>query len=147
MVTSSTPMPTPAIKRQMSIARTELWHAMITVMTEYHSSAQVKIVAPAELVGEVAETDRADEQPGESDRGKGGLVRQPEQSRVARAENPAAHQPRRDIAGHQQVVQLEPATQRQQDDKLPDLPRGGQPIEPRGNRRGGWCCCRHDVPQ
>ena len=43
MVTSSTPMPTPAMNRQMSIHSTESPHAMITVMTEYHSRAQVKI--------------------------------------------------------------------------------------------------------
>ena len=41
MVTSSTPTPTPAMKRQRSMPNTEFWHAMMTVKIEYQSSAQV----------------------------------------------------------------------------------------------------------
>ena len=42
MVTSSTPMPMPAMKRHRSMPKPVVWNAMMTVATEYQSSEEVK---------------------------------------------------------------------------------------------------------
>ena len=44
MVTSSTPMPMPAMKRQRSTPNPEVWNAMIAVVIEYQISEKVKTV-------------------------------------------------------------------------------------------------------
>ena len=44
MVTSSMPMPMPAMKRHRSTAKPEVWNAMTAVVIEYQISEKVKTV-------------------------------------------------------------------------------------------------------
>ena len=44
IVTSSMPMPIPAIKRHRSTAKPEVWNAMIAVVIEYQINEKVKTV-------------------------------------------------------------------------------------------------------
>ena len=44
MVTSSTPMPMPAMNRHRSTPKPEVWNAMIAVVIEYQISEKVKTV-------------------------------------------------------------------------------------------------------
>ena len=43
IVTSSTPMPMPAMKRHRSMPKPVVWNAMISVLAQYQSSEKVKI--------------------------------------------------------------------------------------------------------
>ena len=44
IVTSSMPMPTPAMKRHRSTPKPEVWNAMIAVVIEYQINENVKTV-------------------------------------------------------------------------------------------------------
>src|ERR1035437_3690942 len=51
-------------------------------------------------------------------------------------------QPRRDVGGHHQVVELEASAQRHQQDQAPGRPGAGQGVETRGNGGRRHLCYR-----
>ena len=137
MVTSSTPMPSagdeaPQIDAQRRAARRH--HQRRNRIPQQREGEDG---AAAVAVGDVAEAERGDEQSGEGDGGERRLIGQAEKPLAAALEHARADQAGADIGGHQQVVQLETAADRQQHHQLPDGPRRRQAIQPRGDRRGG----------
>ena len=86
--------------------------------------------AAAEFVGEEAEEERADEQSGKGRGDKGADPGKAEKSLRCGCQQAAAVEARRDVAGEEEVVDLEPAAERQQDHQPPDIGRGGQGLQP-----------------
>ena len=58
-------------------------------------------------------------------------------------QQPGLDQAGDDVAGHEQVVELEHAAEREQGDQRPDRARGRQPVEPGEYRRGRVLACDH----
>jgi hypothetical protein len=83
-----------------------------------------------DAVGEETQEERADEQSGEGRRDKGADSGKAEKGLRGRGQKPAAVQPRRDIAGEEQIIDFETAAERQQNDEAPGIGRGGQAFEP-----------------
>lgn len=96
--------------------------------------------AAAKTVGEEAEEEGADEQAGEGCSDEGADAGEAEEGRCRRGEQSAAAEPRRDIAGQEQIVDLETAAEREQDNEPPDIRRRRHRLEPpRDLVRSGWC--------
>ena len=79
--------------------------------------------AAAEPVGEEAEEERSDEQSGKRRRNERADAGEAEERVAWWRSKLAAGQPRRDIAGQEQVVDLETAAKRQQDHEPPEITR------------------------
>jgi hypothetical protein len=100
---------------------------MIAVVIEYQTRRKGKDGAPSVMVGDVAEADRADEQPGEqgehegADAGHAKRAQNVEQAQRVGREVGRPVQARRDIGGEEQVVQLEAAAERDQRHQVPDV--------------------------
>ncbi len=96
--------------------------------------------AAAKTVGEEAEEEGADEQAGKGRGDEGADAGEAEEGRCRRREQSAAAQTRRDVAGQEQIVDLETAAEREQDDEPPDIGRPRHRLEPsRDLVRSGWC--------
>jgi len=97
--------------------------------------------AAAKAVGEKSARNSADKQAGEQRGDKARDTGRTEQAMGGRRQQPAFDETRRDIAGVEQVVEFEEEAEAQQDHEFPDGTRGGQAVEPRGNRAGIQHCC------
>ena len=91
--------------------------------------------AAAEAIGKGAEQGGPDEQTKKGRRGKRGLIGHAEGAVIAAGKDAVANEPRADIGGLEQVVQLEETAQRQQPDQPPQRGAGGQAVDARGDLR------------
>jgi hypothetical protein len=115
--------------------------------------------APSEPVGEKTQKEGADEQPGKGRRHKRADPRKTEKGLGRGGQQSAAGKARRDVAGKEQVIDLEPAAERQQDHQTPHIGRSWQAFEPPryfirpaapGAMRGSsvdFGCAHQDSPQ
>ena len=74
--------------------------------------------AAAEAVGEPAESERADEHPGEQRGDEAGEALQVEQALRGRLEQPGFEHAERDVGREEQIVELEPAAERKERDQF-----------------------------
>jgi hypothetical protein len=84
---------------------------------------------PSEPVGQEAQEERAGEQSGKGRGDEGANPRKAEKRLRGRGQQPRASESRCDVAGKEQVVDLETAAERQQDHQPPQIGRAGQAFE------------------
>ncbi len=89
--------------------------------------------AASEAIGEKATRNRADEKPRKKRGDKTRHTRRAEQAVRGRGQQPALDESWRDVAGVQQIIELEEKAEAQQHDELPDGARGRQTVESCGN--------------
>ena len=143
MVTSSTPMPMPAIMRHRQTPKPVVWNAMISVAAQYPSMEKVKIARRPYLSATKPNTKVPMNRPKKVEAtNSAGPEKMPTDDA---GQKPGLHQAGDDIAGHEQVVELEHAAERQQRDHQPDMACAGQPVEPRqdGGRAAFAPCIIH----
>ena len=103
--------------------------------------------APAEAIGGKAEQQRAEEETGEERRDEARDAAGAEQPRRGRRQDTLRHKARRDVAGEQEIVELEEAAEREQQHAPPQRGRHRQAIEPCSDQAGaqpifsGECRC------
>ena len=141
MVTSSTPMPMPQMKRHRFRLKASCWNAITSEAAAYHSSEPVKMTRRPSRSATKPNKGGADEQAEEEGGDKAGNAGGAEQARRGGGEDARFHQPRRDIGRQEQVVEFEEAAQRQQGHPPPEAARGGKRFQsgrygqPSGDRR------------
>jgi len=144
MVTSSIPMPMPAMNRHRSTPKPDDWNAMIAVVNRIPDQREGEDGASAVLVGNVAKEDGANKQAREqreherADASDANRSQHVEHAQRFRGEVTGLVQPGCDISGQEQVIKLEAAAKRDQCDQVPDVPGHRQPIEPCCKFRR-WC--------
>ncbi len=89
----------------------------------------MKIARRPKPVGEPAADQGADEQPREQGRHEARHAAGAEQPGRGRREDPGLHEARGDVAGEQQVVELEEEAEAEQRHEAPDRPRRRQAVE------------------
>ena len=117
---------------------------MTSEPSEYHSSAKVKIERRPKRSESQLNAMVPMNRPVNSAAMKLAKPSRSNRPCVVGLNRPPLEQPGRDIGGEEQIVELEPAAERDQGHEPADVAVGRQAVEPRRDRR--LRCCRHASP-